>query len=193
MRYRKRIFFSGRAKSDIVKVIMPSQQFGNVHLYTGDGFGVREIPLGVALRALGHGYNVVIIQFLQGSKETGEYKLQEQLKPLSVVTFGRAGVDLEHPSAEDVFLAREGLNYARRQLQGNQRPDLLILDNINPAIVHGHLELSDVLDFVDNTPNNVEVFLTGNPAHDDLVNLCQVVTHGRKIKNVDALGHGVAR
>lgn len=171
---------------------MPSQEFGNVHLYAGDGLGVREIPFGFALRALGNGHSVAVIQFLRDNKETGEYKLQNALGPLSVVTYGRDGVNTAQPTPEDIFLAREGLNYARRLLREDQRPDLLILDNINPAIVHGHLDLPDVLDFVDNTPNNVEVFLTGHPAHDALIDLSQVVTHGRGIKRVDGLSRGIA-
>lgn len=171
---------------------MPSQEFGNIHLYTGDGFGMREIPLGIALRALGHGFRVVIIQFLGGGPHTGEYKAQDQLKGLSVVAFARPGAHIERPAPEDQFLAREGLDYARRLLHGANRPDLLVLDNINPAVVHGHLDHADVLDFLDNTPNNVEVFVTGHPAHADIARVCQVVTDGRGVKRVDRLGKGVA-
>ncbi|MBI3119986.1 MAG: cob(I)yrinic acid a,c-diamide adenosyltransferase [Candidatus Kerfeldbacteria bacterium] len=171
---------------------MPQQHFGNVHLYTGDGFGAREAALGVALRALGHGYRVQIIQFLQDNPENGESKLQQQLSPLSVVTFSRPDVTVDHPRPEDMFLAAEGLNYARRVLQSSDRPDIMILDNLNPAVYHGHLDLQDVLDFVDNTPNNVEVLLTGHPSHDALLPFCQVVTEHRRIKQVDGLGKGIA-
>ena len=51
---------------------------GMVYLYTGEGEGKTTNAFGLALRAVGHGYRVVIIQFLKGRKYIGEYKCKRQ-------------------------------------------------------------------------------------------------------------------
>ena len=48
-----------------------------IYLYTGEGAGKTTNALGLALRCLGHGYKVVIIQFLKWWKKTGEYKFRK--------------------------------------------------------------------------------------------------------------------
>ena len=61
---------------------------GLVHLYCGEGKGKTTAAMGLALRALGHGEAVVIVQFLKGS-ETGE--LAGLLKLGAVILRGKAG------------------------------------------------------------------------------------------------------
>ena len=54
---------------------------GNVYLWTGDGWGKTTSALGVALRAVGHKQKVVVVQFMKGRKNIGEYKIMKKLKP----------------------------------------------------------------------------------------------------------------
>src|SRR3989338_10188098 len=85
---------------------------GEVHLITGSGGGKSTSAYGVALRALGHGKKVVIIQFMKGRKDIGEFKFQKQIKNLEVKQFGRTGwVNLNNPSEKDKELASDGLAY----------------------------------------------------------------------------------
>ncbi|MGE4494214.1 MAG: cob(I)yrinic acid a,c-diamide adenosyltransferase, partial [Methanosarcina sp.] len=52
---------------------------GMVYIYTGEGEGKTTNALGLALRAVGHGYSAVIIQFMKGRKYIGEYKIKDRL------------------------------------------------------------------------------------------------------------------
>ncbi|MEM2938831.1 MAG: cob(I)yrinic acid a,c-diamide adenosyltransferase, partial [Candidatus Bathyarchaeia archaeon] len=54
---------------------------GFIHLYTGDGEGKSITAFGLALRAIGHGYKVIIVQFMKGRKDIGEYKIRRRLTP----------------------------------------------------------------------------------------------------------------
>ena len=91
---------------------MNHRKHAHVFLYTGEGEGKTTTALGVALRAVGHGKRVIVIQFMKGRKNVGEYKIQEKLKPLyTVKQFGRPDFiyDVHHPLDIDKKLAQEGL------------------------------------------------------------------------------------
>ena len=85
---------------------------GLIQIYTGDGKGKTTAALGLALRAVGRGLRVVMIQFLKGDQETGELNMARNLSPRFVIKpMGRNGfVDRANPSNEDVSLARAALN-----------------------------------------------------------------------------------
>lgn len=137
---------------------------GDIYLWTGSGWGKTTSAFGVALRALGHGYKVVVVQFMKGRKEEiGEYKIQKKLKNLEVKQFGRKEwVNLKKPGLEDKKLAQQGLAYAKKAARS--KPFLLVLDEINLAAKIGLLGKKEVLDFLDSIDEKVHVYLTGRHA-----------------------------
>lgn len=136
-----------------------------VYLWTGEGWGKSTSAFGAALRAVGHGYKVVIIQFMKGRKdEIGEYRIRGKLAPLyEIRQFGRKGfVNLENPSPEDKQLARVGFEAAKEAAK--KEPFLLVLDEINLAVAVGLLDEKEVIEFLDAVPPSVHVYLTGRRA-----------------------------
>ncbi|MEM2309057.1 MAG: cob(I)yrinic acid a,c-diamide adenosyltransferase, partial [Candidatus Bathyarchaeia archaeon] len=89
---------------------------GYIHLYTGDGEGKSITAFGLALRAIGHGYKVIIIQFMKGRKDIGEYKIWKRLAPqYEIHQFGRKEfIDLNRPDPVDYVLARRALEFAKK-------------------------------------------------------------------------------
>ncbi len=162
---------------------------GKIHLYTGEGEGKTTTALGLALRAVGHGYKVIIIQFMKGRKNTGEYLIKERLAPeYEIYQFGKQEfVNLENPSKEDKKLAQEGLEFARKSLR--KKPRLLILDEINLAIAIGLIELRAVLELLEEIPNETVVVLTGRRAPKELIKVADLVTEMREIKH--PMKHGI--
>ncbi|MBI4440809.1 cob(I)yrinic acid a,c-diamide adenosyltransferase [Candidatus Woesearchaeota archaeon] len=146
---------------------MSRLQVGEVHLVTGNGSGKSTSAFGVALRALGHGKKVIVIQFMKGRQHVGEYKIQHLLKNYNVIQCGRRGwVNLNEPSEKDKALARRGLHEAYRALA--QKPFLLILDEVNLACAIGLLNVYEVLTFLDAVPKATYVYITGRHAPKEL-------------------------
>lgn len=156
---------------------------GSVHLYTGEGEGKTVTAFGRALRAVGHGYKVVVIQFMKGRRDVGEYKVAKRLAPeLEIYQFGREEfVNLANPEAVDVELANEALNFAREVLK--KKPKLLVLDEINLATAIGLLKLEDVLKLLDEVPSSTVVILTGRRASRELIDRADLVTIMKEVKH----------
>jgi len=132
-----------------------------VQVYTGDGKGKTTAALGLAMRAIGKGLKVFMVQFLKG-RAYGEVATAKML-PESF-TLVQSGLDTfvkkGEPSDEDLELARKGLALAREAIMSGTW-DIVILDEINVAIELGVLEVADVLPLIDERPAGVEVVLTG--------------------------------
>jgi len=155
-----------------------------IYLFTGEGGGKTIAALGLALRSIGHKRRVVVVQFMKGRKDVGEYKVAKRLSPyLKVYQFGHKGfVDPRHPSENDRELARKGFDFVKKIVK--KRPNLLILDEINLAISFGLLDLKEVIRFLKKIPRRMDVVLTGRRASAQLYKLADGVSVVKKVKHV---------
>lgn len=154
----------------------------NIILYTGNGGGKTVAALGLALRSLGHRHKVVMIQFMKGRKNIGEYLIKERLSPeFEIYQFGRKGfVNLEKPERIDMELAKKGLEFSKKILK--RKPNLLILDEINIAIAVGLLDLNEVLALLEEIPKETVVVLTGRYAPNGLMEKADYVVEINDLK-----------
>jgi cob(I)alamin adenosyltransferase len=159
------------------------KKHGFVHLYTGEGEGKTITAFGLALRALGHGHKVVVIQFLKGRKYIGEYKIKKRLGPnYEIYQFGRKRfIDLRNPDPIDIELAYKGLEFARNKLQ--EKPKLLILDEVNLVCAFGLLKVEDVLGLLDEVAPETVVVLTGRRAPQELIERADLVSEIMLVKH----------
>ncbi|MEM2865937.1 MAG: cob(I)yrinic acid a,c-diamide adenosyltransferase [Candidatus Hadarchaeales archaeon] len=156
---------------------------GEVYVLTGTGPGKTTSALGLALRAVGQGRKVVIIQFLKWWKNTGEYKIRERLSPhYEIYQFGRKGwTGKEELGEEDRTLVRKGLEFARKVAE-EKKPDLLILDELNLVAGWKLIEVEEVLRLLDDLPEKTDVVLTGRYAPRKLRERAEVVVEVREVK-----------
>jgi cob(I)alamin adenosyltransferase len=155
-----------------------------IYLYTGTGGGKTTNALGAALRSVGHKHRVVIIQFLKWWKNIGEYKIRKKLYPYyEIYQFGRKGwVGLENLNERDKKLAKKGLEFAKKIVK-EKKLHLLILDEINLAVHCGLLDEEEVIDFLDNLPKKIDVFLTGRYATKKLIDRADFVIEVVDVKH----------
>ncbi len=147
-------------------------------MYTGDGGGKTAAALGIAMRALGHGMRVVLIQFMKG-RPTGEAMLR--LKNFEVYRFGRPEfVDPEEPEPEDFEEAERALKKAEEVLKTG--PDILILDEVNVAVSFGLIPADRVVKLLERVPERTSVFLTGRYPPPELVRVSDFVTEITDLK-----------
>ncbi len=157
---------------------------GLIQVYTGDGKGKTTCALGLALRAVGQGLKVYMVQFMKG-RETGEAKAAAaRLAPdMTLRPFGRPGlVNLRGPAPEDLALVREAWDLARQLIAAGAH-DLVILDEINLALAFSLLDPEEVYEALRQRPPWVEVVLTGRQAPPALVELADLVTEMRPLKH----------
>ncbi len=154
-----------------------------VQVYTGNGKGKTTAALGLAMRAVGQGLKVHMIQFMKGNIEYGELKTARRLAPDLVITqMGRETfVDYQNPEAVDRAWARRGMDLAWKLLETDL--DLLILDEINVAVEFRLVSKEEVLDLIRRRPSEMELVLTGRYAPVDIVKEADLVTEMLEIKH----------
>ena len=119
---------------------------GLIQIFTGDGKGKTSAALGAALRALGHGLRVYFVFFMKGDYPYGELSILSKLPNIEVANFGYRDrfVDPANIKPEEKEQARQALAAAREaMLSGNH--DLVVLDEVNVAVVCKLVELDEVL------------------------------------------------
>ncbi len=150
-------------------------------IYTGEGDGKTTAAIGHAIRALGHGKKVAIVQFMKGRKEIGEFKAQKFIKNFKIYQFGRREfIDLKKPLKKDIELAKKGLEFSKKILG---KVNMLILDEINIAVHSGLLSENEVLEFLDSVPKEALIVLTGANARESFIERADLVTEMKKIKH----------
>ena len=156
---------------------------GMIYLYTGTGAGKTTNALGLALRAIGHGRKVVVIQFMKGRKDIGEYKIRKRLEPLyEIYQFGGKNFIIPGKHTQkDVELAKKALSFAEEVMR-KRKPFLLILDEVNLAVAWGLLEVGEVLRFLDKVPKQTNVVLTGRYAPKELIERADAVNEVVEVK-----------
>lgn len=162
----------------------PNVKQGLVHVYTGDGKGKTTAALGVALRALGWGARVCVVQFIKGYSEIGEVKFAREFgERFQLKQFA---LDLSRNIDErKVSERRESANAAMQYAESvvAEGFDLVILDEINNALHYGLVDVSRVLQLIQNKPENVELILTGRNAPQQIIDAADYVTEMRLIKH----------
>jgi len=150
---------------------------GLVQVYTGNGKGKTTASLGLAFRAVGHGFKVMVIQFMKGNIQYGELESAKKLSPsLTIHQMGRETfVSKTNPDPVDIEWAQKGFALAKEAiLSGNY--DVVILDEINVAIDYGLIPLSNLLQLIDSKPATVELILTGRNAAPEIIEKADLVT-----------------
>jgi cob(I)alamin adenosyltransferase len=157
-----------------------------VHVYTGHSKGKTTAAFGLALRALGSGVSVLVIQFLKGGgKLSGEAEVFGKLPGAKLVCFA----DQRHPlfSGEtDVEALKksiaEGFEYARSEVNSG-RYGLVVLDEINNCMKEGWLAPERVAELIKERPDSVELVLTGRSCPREIMELADYVTDMHLVKH----------
>lgn len=165
---------------------------GLVQVYTGNGKGKTSAAFGLALRAVGRGLNVYVIQFIKGGFDYGELYAIDKLPNFTLKAFGRGRFITEiPPGKKDIRLAEEAFQLAKETVEGGKY-DVVILDEISVALKLKLIDVDRVLKIIKNKPKHVELVLTGRYAPRKIVEAADLVTEMKERKHSFNEGH-VAR
>jgi cob(I)alamin adenosyltransferase len=174
---------------------------GQTLVYFGDGKGKTTSAFGVALRAVGRGWKVLMIQYTKmgewpKGEPMGEISGALRLSPdFEVISTGIGFVNIfgdtftmeEHREAAQRGLAL----YQERAASGEY--DLIILDEIIGAVSQGQIDLSQLLDVIEQRPRELSLLLTGHDDErkfiDQVIEKVDLATEMRKVKHPFDEGH----
>lgn len=164
-----------------------------VVVFTGDGKGKTTAALGAAVRAVGRGQKVLMVQFIKGPWKSGEDEVKVtsgksqvaqgkegsfELKKMGLGFVGILGDQL--PFEEHVKAAKEALYFIKAQLQNY---DMIIMDEVNVAVSLKLIEAKEVLEVLRGLAENKIVLLTGRGAPQEFLDAADLATEMREIKH----------
>jgi len=158
-----------------------------LYIFTGNGKGKTTAALGQAMRAVGEGKRVLMIQFIKGPWKSGEDFLAKGLEPhFKLVKMGKGFVGImgdRLPREEHEKAAEAALDYAKKEINSGNW-DLVILDEVNNAVSLNLIPKEKILELIDFSRDKIEhLILTGRDAPQEFIDRADLVTEMREIKH----------
>ncbi|WP_454061195.1 cob(I)yrinic acid a,c-diamide adenosyltransferase [Candidatus Nitrospira salsa] len=173
-----------RLKASVDRRIEAAQEEkGLVIVYTGAGKGKTTAALGMAMRSVGHGMKIAVVQFIKGAIDTAEERILKGFG--EQVTFLRMGEGYTWETQDrerDKRFAQEAWSIVLTFLRDAQY-GMVILDELNIAIHHEYVTLQQVLDGLNERPPMMHVVITGRGAKDELIEVADLVSEMKMVKH----------
>jgi cob(I)alamin adenosyltransferase len=157
---------------------------GLLIVHTGNGKGKSSSAFGMAIRSIGWGMRVAILQFVKGTWETGERLFFANL-PADMVTFESMGEGFTWDTqdrARDIAAARRGWERARALID-DPDVDLVILDELNIVLADDTLPFAEALAVLAARPLTKHICVTGRGARPELIAIADLVTDFGEVKH----------
>jgi cob(I)alamin adenosyltransferase len=164
------------------KIASATSERGVVVVHTGNGKGKSTAAFGMAARALGHGMQVGIVQFIKGSFSTGEEAFFRRFPEVSYHVMGQGYTWETQNLEQDKATAARGWAQAKAFLE-DPSVDLVVLDELNIALKYQYIDMQAVLDALAQRPAMQHVVITGRGARDELIAVADTVSEHREIKH----------
>ncbi len=161
---------------------------GYIQVYTGNGKGKTTASLGLAMRALGRCWKVLIIMFTKGGNDYGELNSFRNLSPeiSQNLTIIQAGLDrivyTDNQTDADAEEIKKGWELAKNAIQ-NDEYNLIILDEANIAIDLELIDIDEVVNVLKNKPEEMEIVLTGRNANQKIIDIAHLVSEIKPVKH----------
>ena len=173
-----------RLKASVDRRIEAAQEEkGLLIVYTGAGKGKTTAALGMALRCLGHGMKVAVVQFIKGAIDTAEDRALKLFG--DQITFLRMGEGYTWETQDreqDTKFAQEAWRKAVEFLN-DPSYGMVILDEFNIALQQGYVDLMDVLPVLRARPPMQHVVITGRGAKEEVNEEADLVTEMKQVKH----------
>lgn len=156
---------------------------GLVIVHTGAGKGKSTAAMGMALRMMGHGMKVSIIQFIKGAMDTGEQAIFDAFPDLVEMRPMGEGFTWDTQDRQrDIEKVREAWEACKARIMD---PDwkMVICDELNIAIRYDYLPVDEVLEALAQKPDDTHVIITGRNAHERLIEAADLVTEMGLVKH----------
>ncbi len=156
---------------------------GLVIVHTGTGKGKSTAAFGMALRAVGHGMRVGVVQFIKGKWDTGERTVLEKFPDqVTIRAMGEGFTWDTQDRARDIASAEAAWAEAKRLIMDSSYR-MIVLDELNIALRYDYLDIKDVLATLAAKPADTHVIITGRNAKPELIEAADLVTEMTLVKH----------
>jgi len=156
---------------------------GLLIVHTGKGKGKSTAAMGLAVRAIGNGMKVGIVQFVKGVWETGERKVLERFPDLCVMRAMGEGFTWETQDKVRDIKAVEKAWRTARDMMADDSFDMVILDELNIALRYGYIDVAEILSVLSPRREMLHVVVTGRNAREELIEAADLVTEMTQVKH----------
>ena len=160
---------------------------GLLIVHTGPGKGKSTAAFGLMLRALGHGWQVGVVQFVKGAWDTGERRILERFDGVSWHTMGEGFTWETQDRARDVAAATRAWDKAR-ELMADTSIRLIVLDELSIALRYDYLPLAEIIAALRERRPDLNIVVTGRNAKAELIEIADLVTEMALVKHHFAAG-----
>ncbi|MBV2206563.1 cob(I)yrinic acid a,c-diamide adenosyltransferase [Pseudomonas stutzeri] len=170
------------------KIAQAQDEYGLLLVHSGNGKGKSSSAFGMVARALGHGMQVGIVQFIKGAASTGEEAFFRRFpEEVRYHVMGEGFTWETQDRQRDIAKAQQAWTVAR-ELLDDERIGLVVLDELNIALKYGYLELDSVLADIAARPLLQHVVVTGRGALPGMIEAADTVTEMNLVKHAFKAG-----
>ena len=156
---------------------------GLLIVHTGKGKGKSTAAMGLAVRAIGNGMKVGIVQFVKGVWETGERAVLDKFPDLCVITAMGEGFSWETQDRQRDIAAAESAWEKAKEMIADEAFDMVILDELNIPLRYDNLDVNDVVETITAKRAKLHVVVTGRNAKEQILDIADLVTEMTMVKH----------
>ncbi|OEE34813.1 cob(I)yrinic acid a,c-diamide adenosyltransferase [Vibrio genomosp. F10 str. ZF-129] len=163
------------------RVAAAQKEKGLLLVITGNGKGKSTSGFGTIARAVGHGQQCAVAQFIKGTWDNGEKNLLEKLGVEFQVMATGFTWETQDKTA-DTEAAQKVWQECKRMLK-DDTIDVILFDELTYMVSYSYIELEEVLEALNNRPAMQSVIITGRGAHRSLIELADTVSEVKNVKH----------
>jgi cob(I)alamin adenosyltransferase len=160
-----------------------TREKGLLIVHTGKGKGKSTAAFGLAVRAMGNGMRVGVVQFVKGVWKTGERDILARFPELITIRAMGEGFTWDTQDRARDIRAAEKAWAAAEEMIADPAYGMIVLDELNIVLRYDHLPLERVLSALRNKPERLHVVITGRNAKPELIEAADLVTEMTLVKH----------
>ncbi|MGR5339375.1 cob(I)yrinic acid a,c-diamide adenosyltransferase [Vibrio astriarenae] len=163
------------------KIAAAQEEKGLLLVITGNGKGKSTSGFGTIVRAVGHGKQCAVAQFIKGTWDNGERNLLEKLGVEFQVM--ATGFTWETQSKTTDTAAAQAVWQECKRMLADESLDVILFDELTYMVSYGYIELDEVVEALNMRPKMQSVIITGRGAHRTLIEMADTVSEVKNVKH----------
>ncbi len=160
-----------------------TEERGLLMVHTGKGKGKTTAAVGLAVRCIGHGFKVGIVQFVKGAWNTGERDVLARFPELCVMKAMGEGFTWDTQDRKRDIAAASQAWATAKNMMADSAYRMVILDELNIVLRYGYLDAGEVVAALKARPRDLHVVVTGRNAAEELIEAADLVTEMTLVKH----------